>query len=145
MTDAHGGRRGGVFGLPPARDAEELQQGPNTVQYSRMGVGRLGVGRGGNLDVPMSLLLYLVIAAIGGLFVGALGRLLLPGRDPMTLLQTMAVGFAGSLAASLVVWALTGHLRGAGLILSVLAATAIVYAIRRARGGTLLRPAPRRH
>jgi len=91
----------------------------------------------------MSLLLYLLIAAVGGLFVGALARLLLPGRDPMTLLQTMAVGIAGSLAASLVVWALTGRPRGAGL-LSVLAATAIVYAIRRAPGGTLLRPAPRR-
>jgi uncharacterized membrane protein YeaQ/YmgE (transglycosylase-associated protein family) len=92
----------------------------------------------------MSLVLYRLIAAIGGLFVGALARLLLPGRDPMTLFQAMAVGIAGSLAASLVVWALTGHSRGAGLLFSVLAATAIVYAIRRARGGTLLRPAPRR-
>ena len=92
----------------------------------------------------MSLLLYLFIPAIGGLLVGALARLLLPGRDPMTLLQTMAVGIAGALAASLVVWAVTGHPRGAGLLLSVLAATAIVYSIRRARGGTLLRPASRR-
>jgi uncharacterized membrane protein YeaQ/YmgE (transglycosylase-associated protein family) len=109
-----------------------------------MGLGRLGFDRGGNLDVSMSLLLYLLLAAIGGLLVGALARLLLPGRDPMTLLQTMGVGIAGSLAASLLVWALTGHPRGAGLVLSVLAATAIFYAIRRARGGTLLRPAPRR-
>jgi uncharacterized membrane protein YeaQ/YmgE (transglycosylase-associated protein family) len=109
-----------------------------------MGLGRLGFDRGGNLDVSMSLLLYLLLAAIVGLLVGALARLLLPGRDPMTLLQTMGVGIAGSLAASLLVWALTGHPRGAGLVLSVLAATAIVYAIRRARGGTLLRPAPRR-
>jgi uncharacterized membrane protein YeaQ/YmgE (transglycosylase-associated protein family) len=92
----------------------------------------------------MTLILYLILAALSGLFVGALARLLLPGRDPMTLLQTMAVGIAGSLAAGLVVWAITGRPRGAGLILSVLAATAIVYAIRRARGGTLLRPAPRR-
>jgi uncharacterized membrane protein YeaQ/YmgE (transglycosylase-associated protein family) len=141
---ARSGAHEGVRSPPGTGTLEELQEGPNMVQHSRMGLGRLEFDRGGNLDVPMSLLLYLVIAAIGGLFVGALGRLLLPGRDPMTVLQTMAVGIAGSLAASLVVWALTGHLRGAGLILSVLAATAIVYAIRRARGGTLLRPAPRR-
>jgi len=35
----------------------------------------LGFDRGGNLGDSMSLLLYLLIAAVGGLFVGALARL----------------------------------------------------------------------
>ena len=31
----------------------------------------------------MSFLVYLILLVLGGLFVGALARLALPGRDPM--------------------------------------------------------------
>ena len=41
---------------------------------------------------------YLIALAIGGLIVGAFARLALPGKDPMTLLQTMLVGIGGSFA-----------------------------------------------
>ena len=85
---------------------------------------------------------YLIITAFIGLIVGALARLALPGRDPMGLFTTMLVGIAGSLAAGLVYAALFGR-NGGGFLLSVLFATAIVYLIRRSRGGTLTRPAPR--
>jgi uncharacterized membrane protein YeaQ/YmgE (transglycosylase-associated protein family) len=87
----------------------------------------------------MSLIAYIVLLFVTGLFVGALARLALPGRDPMTLLQTALVGIAGSLAAGLVYMALF-HRNGGGILLSVLFSTAIVYVIRRSRGGDLTRP-----
>jgi uncharacterized membrane protein YeaQ/YmgE (transglycosylase-associated protein family) len=85
---------------------------------------------------------YLILIAISGLIVGALARLALPGRDPMGLFTTMLVGIAGSLAAGLVYAALF-HRNGGGILLSVLFSMAIVYLIRRSRGGTLTRPADR--
>ena len=88
----------------------------------------------------MSLIAYLISLAVTGLVVGALARLALPGRDPMSLFQTMMVGIAGSFAAGLI-WALLFHRGGGGIVLSVLFATGIVYMIRRSRGGSLTRPA----
>src|SRR3954471_7924253 len=38
------------------------------------------------------MITYLILVAISGLFVGALARLALPGRDPMGLFTTMLVG-----------------------------------------------------
>jgi uncharacterized membrane protein YeaQ/YmgE (transglycosylase-associated protein family) len=87
----------------------------------------------------MTLIAYLILLALGGLFVGALARLALPGRDPMSLLQTMLVGIAGSFAAGLVYW-LVFDRNGGGIVLSVLFATVIVYLIRRSRGGSLTDP-----
>ncbi len=91
----------------------------------------------------MSVVLYLLLLALSGLLVGALARLALPGRDPMTLWQTMFVGIAGSLAAGLVWWLVFGR-EGGSILLSVLFATAIVYLVRRSRGGSLTRAAPER-
>jgi uncharacterized membrane protein YeaQ/YmgE (transglycosylase-associated protein family) len=91
----------------------------------------------------LSLIGYILLLAVSGLIVGALARLALPGRDPMSVVQTMLVGIAGSFAAGLV-YALVFHRNGGGILLSVLFSTGIVYAIRRSRGGTLGRPAPRR-
>ena len=87
----------------------------------------------------MSVILYLLLLALGGLFVGALARLALPGKDPMTIWQTVLIGIAGSFLAGLVYW-LVFRRQGGGIILSVLFATLIVYLIRRSRGGTLTRP-----
>jgi uncharacterized membrane protein YeaQ/YmgE (transglycosylase-associated protein family) len=86
---------------------------------------------------------YLIMLAITGLIVGALARLALPGKDPMSLLQTMLVGIAGSLVAGLIFYAITDDRNGVGLIPAVLVSTGIVYAIRRSRGGTLTQAAPR--
>jgi len=88
----------------------------------------------------MGLLLYLILLASLGLITGAFARLALPGRDPMTAMQTIALGLAGSFIAGLIVWAIWG--RGVpGLVLSVLCSTVILYFIRRSRGGSLTRPA----
>ena len=88
----------------------------------------------------MGLVAYLIALAFLGLLTGALARLVLPGPDPMTILQTMALGLAGSFIAGLIGWALWG--RGVpGLLLSIVCSTVILYFIRRSRGGGLSRPA----
>jgi len=85
---------------------------------------------------------YILALAFTGLIVGALARLALPGRDPMSIFQTILVGVAGSFAAGLL-YAVLFHRNGGGILLSVLFSTAIVYAIRRSRGGSLGRSVPR--
>jgi uncharacterized membrane protein YeaQ/YmgE (transglycosylase-associated protein family) len=82
---------------------------------------------------------YLIALLFVGLIVGGLGRLALPGPDPMTIGQTILVGVAGSLIAGLIVWAVYGR-GGAGILLSVFCSAGIVYAIRRRRGGSLTDP-----
>jgi uncharacterized membrane protein YeaQ/YmgE (transglycosylase-associated protein family) len=87
----------------------------------------------------VSLITYLVLLALSGLIVGALARLALPGRDPMSIPQTIAVGLAGSFGAGLVSL-LVFHSRGAGITLSIIGATIVMYFVRRSRGGGLLDP-----
>ena len=86
----------------------------------------------------MSFIAYLIIIVVGGVIVGALARLALPGKDPMTLGQTMLIGVSGSLVAGLITWAVWDA--GPGIALSVLFATVIVYFVRRSRGGGLAEP-----
>ena len=81
----------------------------------------------------MSLIVYLIILFLTGLIIGALARLLLPGRDPMTILETAAVGIAGSFIAGLISVAVFHGRHGGGIILSVICAMVLVWAIRRAR------------
>ena len=88
------------------------------------------------------MIAYLIVTAVIGLIVGGLARLALPGPDPMGLFTTMLVGIAGSLAAGLV-YAVLFHRNGGGILLSVLFSTAIVYLIRRSRGGSLTHPGDR--
>ena len=88
----------------------------------------------------MSLIVYLLVLALSGLVVGAFGRLALPGKDPMSIPATIAVGLAGSFLAGLVAWAIFGDRNGAGVLLSVVFAALIVYFVRRSRGGSLTDP-----
>ena len=87
----------------------------------------------------MDLLAFLFSLTVVGLLIGGLGRLALPGRDPMPLWQTAFVGISGSPVAGLVSSLFLG--RGvAPFALSVLCSTGIVYLIRRSRGGRLSHP-----
>jgi len=83
---------------------------------------------------------YLIGLAIFGLIVGALARLALPGRDPMTIPQTMLLGIAGSLLAGLLVRIITGGKYGAGFLAAFAVSFGLVYLVRRSRGGSLSRP-----
>jgi uncharacterized membrane protein YeaQ/YmgE (transglycosylase-associated protein family) len=66
---------------------------------------------------------------VGGLVIGALGRLAVPGRQAMGCLTTALVGIGGSLLGGLVVRALFG--RPGGWILAILCAAGIVLVIDR--------------
>jgi len=93
----------------------------------------------------MGFITWLILSFVLGIVMGGLARLALPGKDPMTLLQTAVVGIAGSWGAGLIVALASGGKYGAGLFASFLGSVAIVYVIRRMRGGSLTSPGdPRR-
>ena len=97
----------------------------------------------------MSWLLLIVLLAVQGLVVGAFARLALPGKDPLTLFQTMGVGLAGSLIAGVLFYLIAGDRAAPGFLAALVFSVGIVYLIRRSRGGGLTRPrggdeAPRR-
>jgi uncharacterized membrane protein YeaQ/YmgE (transglycosylase-associated protein family) len=78
----------------------------------------------------MGLIVYLIILAFMGLFVGALARLLLPGPDPMSIGMTILVGLCGTFSAGLFSWYVL-HRHGGGLILSVIFSMIVVWIYRR--------------
>jgi uncharacterized membrane protein YeaQ/YmgE (transglycosylase-associated protein family) len=92
------------------------------------------------------VLTYLIALAVQGLIIGALARLALPGRDPLSLLQTMGVGLAGSFIAGALFY-LAGARGAVPFFAAFVFSVLIVYAIRRRRGGGLMSPSaanPRR-
>jgi uncharacterized membrane protein YeaQ/YmgE (transglycosylase-associated protein family) len=88
----------------------------------------------------MEFIVFVIFLALLGLIMGGLARLALPGRDPLTLPQTMAVGLAGSFIAGIVSWLLSGGREGPSLFVSFVFTVLIVYLIRRSRGGGLVEP-----
>ena len=86
------------------------------------------------------MLTYVLLLALEGLLIGALARLALPGRDPMGVFATMAIGLAGAFVGGLVTYAFGGR-GGAPFLIAFAVAFGIVYLIRRRRGGDLARPA----
>jgi uncharacterized membrane protein YeaQ/YmgE (transglycosylase-associated protein family) len=65
---------------------------------------------------------------ITGLIVGALGRLIIPGRNPMSLLATIGIGIAGAVMGGLI-----GYVIGANLVivflLEIAAAALLVWLV----------------
>jgi uncharacterized membrane protein YeaQ/YmgE (transglycosylase-associated protein family) len=68
---------------------------------------------------------------ISGLIVGALGRLAIPGPNPMSILMTIGIGIGGSFVGGLVGYLLFGRNNGGSLLLSVAGAAGIVYLMQR--------------
>ena len=84
----------------------------------------------------MSLIAYIIALLFTGLIVGALARLALPGRDPMSIPMTIGIGIAGSFVAGLLYRLVSdGEGSGFGLLLSIVVATGLVYLVRRRREG----------
>jgi uncharacterized membrane protein YeaQ/YmgE (transglycosylase-associated protein family) len=75
------------------------------------------------------MIVMLISLAIVGLIVGGLARLALPGPDPMGIPATIGLGIAGSFVGGLITYAIFG--RVGGIIVSVLAATAILALYRK--------------
>jgi hypothetical protein len=74
---------------------------------------------------------FVIGLIVSGLIIGALGRLLHPGRDSMPIWATIAIGIAASLIAGLLIGGLLGF------ILAVIIAAVLVGLF----GGTLGRRA----
>ena len=87
----------------------------------------------------MSLIGYLLLLVLSGLIVGALARFALPDKDPLSIWQTILVGWAGSFGAGLLSL-LVFERNYAGITVSILGATVVMYFVRRRRGGGLLDP-----
>lgn len=94
-----------------------------------------GVGWGTIAGIGIAL--YLTYVAIGGLIIGALARLVLPGPDPMSYLRTMLYGVGGSLVGGLAGWML-GLPAGLDFLLSVAGASGLIWYFTRRAG----RPSP---
>jgi uncharacterized membrane protein YeaQ/YmgE (transglycosylase-associated protein family) len=76
----------------------------------------------------MSLLAALVV----GLIVGAIAKLLMPGRDPGGIIVTMLIGVAGALLATFLGRALNwyGPGQSAGWIASIIGAVVLLFLYR---------------
>ena len=86
----------------------------------------------GTLTIVLSYLFALIVS---GLIIGALGRLAVPGRNPMGIGMTIVLGIAGSLIGGLVTRAL-GLGTSLSFLAAVLAAAGLVYVVsgRQRRG-----------
>ena len=88
----------------------------------------------------MDIILYIILLALSGLVVGALGRLLLPGRDPMSIVQTILLGISASLIAGLIAYYAFDKEEGAGFFFSVICAIGLVYLVRKLRERSVASP-----
>ncbi|MDP9006473.1 MAG: GlsB/YeaQ/YmgE family stress response membrane protein [Actinomycetota bacterium] len=80
----------------------------------------------------MELLWMIIGLLVQGLVVGALGRLAVPGPNPMSTGTTILVGIVGSVIGGLVGYYLFGQNPG-GLLLGILTAALIVWLLQRGR------------
>ena len=80
----------------------------------------------------MGLIGSLISWALFGLIVGAIARMLYPGRQPMSILMTMVLGVIGSFVGGFISWMFgfdpeAGAFQDAGWIMSILGAIIVVW------------------
>ena len=77
---------------------------------------------------------FVIVLVIVGLIAGALARLLVPGRDPMGILATIALGvvgsFIGGFLENLIQYHALSNFHPAGLIGSVIGAIVLLLLLR---------------
>ncbi len=78
----------------------------------------------------------LIWAAVVGLVVGALAKLIMPGKDPGGIIVTILIGVAGSMVANFLGSALGFYAPGeaAGFIMSLLGALLLLWLYRMLTG-----------
>jgi uncharacterized membrane protein YeaQ/YmgE (transglycosylase-associated protein family) len=79
------------------------------------------------------VIFFILLLVLTGLVVGALGRLAIPGPNPMSIGRTILVGIGGSILGGIVGSLLFGR-GGGGIILAVAGAALIVYLLERFGG-----------
>ncbi len=77
----------------------------------------------------MELIVFILYYAVVGIIVGGLGRLAIPGPNPMSIGMTILVGVGGAVVGGIIAYALGAP--GLGFILAVIAAAGIVYLMQR--------------
>ena len=60
----------------------------------------------------MGLIAFIIVVLVGGLIVGALARLAVPGPDPMSICATIALGLGGSIIGGIIARILIGTAGG---------------------------------
>ena len=83
------------------------------------------------------MLWNIVVWAVFGLIAGAVARLLMPGRDPMGCLATMALGVGGSFVGGFLAWLIFGRgdaFTPASLIGSIIGALILLFIFRKVAG-----------
>lgn len=79
---------------------------------------------------------FIFVLLVFGFIAGAIARLLVPGKDPMSLFQTWALGVAGSLLGGFLGAVLFGFdsddgaLQAGGIVGSIVGSIIIVLAVR---------------
>lgn len=76
------------------------------------------------------MLTYILLLVLSGLIVGGLGRLAIPGPNPMSIGMTILVGLGGSFIGGLIGRLIFGN-SGGGLLLAVAGAALIVWLLQR--------------
>jgi uncharacterized membrane protein YeaQ/YmgE (transglycosylase-associated protein family) len=60
----------------------------------------------------VGLIAFIIVLLLGGLIIGALARLAVPGPDPMSIWATIALGLGGSIVGGIVARILIGTAGG---------------------------------
>jgi uncharacterized membrane protein YeaQ/YmgE (transglycosylase-associated protein family) len=86
--------------------------------------------------------MHLLWALIIGLVIGALAKLIMPGKDPGGILITMLIGVAGSMLASLIGHAAGwyGQNQGAGFFASIVGSVLLLAIYRVTVGRRVINP-----
>jgi uncharacterized membrane protein YeaQ/YmgE (transglycosylase-associated protein family) len=77
----------------------------------------------------VGLIAFLIVLFVGGLIIGALARLALPGPDPMSIPMTALLGIGGSLVGGIISRIFLGI--GGGFVFALLGAILLLYLHRR--------------
>jgi uncharacterized membrane protein YeaQ/YmgE (transglycosylase-associated protein family) len=72
---------------------------------------------------------YIIGLIISGAVIGALGRLVVPGRQPLGCVGTILAGLAGSFVGGVIGRVIDARSHIPGLFLSVLGAALVVYLV----------------
>jgi uncharacterized membrane protein YeaQ/YmgE (transglycosylase-associated protein family) len=78
----------------------------------------------------VDILVFVLSVLVGGLIVGLVARLAVPGPDPMSIWRTIVLGILGSLFGTLIA-ALVGMGNAGGLIFALIGAVVLLILYRR--------------